>query len=131
MGRKSAVTHTTKDLVVLAKAVAAGARFSQTHAMQISPESLNFCAAQSDRDLTIPVLQRRKLRQGLCPSTHSYAAGEPKAGESLLIITTPGSSLWIPASPQDTHICLHIDFARLQGLVLPYNTTGEIAQASS
>lgn len=47
------------------------------------------------------------------------------------IIKTQGSSLQIPASPQHTHICLHIDFARLQGLILPYNATGEKAQASS
>lgn len=65
MGRKPAVTHTTKDLVVLAKAVAAGARFGQTRAMQISPEPLNFCAAQSDRDLTItPHFTEEKTEAG-------------------------------------------------------------------
>lgn len=36
-----------------------------------------------------------------------------------------------PCQPQHTHICLHIDFARFQSLVLPYNATGEKAQASS
>lgn len=73
----------------------------------------------------------RKLRQETCPKAHKEAAGEQRVGVSLPIITTQGSSLQIPASYQDTHICLHSDFARFQSLVLTYNATWEVAQASS
>ena len=50
---------------------------------------------------------------------------------SLPVTATQRSSLQIPASPQDTHICLDIGFGRFQGLVFTYDATGEIAQASS
>lgn len=51
--------------MVLAKAVAAGARFGQTRAMQISPEPLNLCTSQSDRDLKItPHFTDKKIEGG-------------------------------------------------------------------
>lgn len=64
VGRKTS-GRTTKDLVVLAKAVATGARFGQTRAMQIRPELPDLCTSQSDRDLKItPHFTDKKTEAG-------------------------------------------------------------------